>query len=78
MGSSSERSEADHTDIRRGNEAETPRAVIADAGPPGLMPACELRLAGIDVILLDIRCVTQVESRCAALQRVPAYSRRDE
>ncbi|GAJ79465.1 putative monooxygenase [Nocardia brasiliensis NBRC 14402] len=32
---------------------ETTEVVIAGAGPTGLMLACELRLAGIDVLLLD-------------------------
>ncbi|MFF4442359.1 FAD-dependent monooxygenase [Streptomyces sp. NPDC001621] len=41
--------------------------IIAGAGPTGLMLACELRLAGVDVLILERRAELNGESRAGGL-----------
>jgi 2-polyprenyl-6-methoxyphenol hydroxylase-like FAD-dependent oxidoreductase len=46
--------------------------VIAGGGPTGLMLACELKLAGVDVLVLERLAGPSGESRALArLQRLP-------
>ncbi|NUQ87215.1 MAG: hypothetical protein HOQ43_01940 [Glycomyces artemisiae] len=53
------------TDNKTGTQ---PQAVIAGAGPTGLMLACELRLAGVDVLVLERDTAPRtVESRAGGL-----------
>ena len=44
------------------------KVVIAGAGPTGMTLACELRLAGVDVVVLDRLAARAEESRANALQ----------
>jgi 2-polyprenyl-6-methoxyphenol hydroxylase-like FAD-dependent oxidoreductase len=44
------------------------KVVIAGAGPTGMTLACELRLAGVDVVVLDRLAARPEESRANALQ----------
>lgn len=46
---------------------ETTDVVVAGAGPTGLMLACELRLAGVDVVLLDALPARTGESRAGGI-----------
>src|SRR5690348_10337414 len=46
---------------------EQTQVVIAGGGPTGLMLACELRLAGIDVVVLDRAAGRSGESRAGGL-----------
>lgn len=46
---------------------ETTDVVVAGAGPTGLMLACELRLAGVDVVLLDGLPARTGESRAGGI-----------
>jgi 2-polyprenyl-6-methoxyphenol hydroxylase-like FAD-dependent oxidoreductase len=50
-----------------GNDMERTEVVIAGGGPTGLMLACELRLAGIDVVVLDRAPGRSGESRAGGL-----------
>ncbi|MER7009611.1 FAD-dependent monooxygenase, partial [Dactylosporangium sp. NPDC000555] len=50
-----------------GDDMERTEVVVAGGGPTGLMLACELRLAGIDVVVLDRAAGRSGESRAGGL-----------